>query len=144
MRISIFYLQNVHLHKRGKTCLVFFSVPEFKILVLLSYYTFFGIVQLINATITINENAAYRDDLFKYLGCQLTGYDPVCEEFRRQSEKHLKPGLNGVSYSLFTFVTWVNLLFAIEGEDVKWLIQKATSYYHFIVKAPIHKGLSSN
>ena len=62
--------------------------------------------------------------LFKYFACQLGGYDPMCEDIRRQFEKHLKPGLNGVSYFLFAFITWVHLLFAITGEDVKWLIQK--------------------
>jgi len=99
-------------------------VPEVKILILLSYYIIFGIVQLINITITINEANPFRDDLFKYFACQLGGYDPMCEDIRRQFEKHLKPGLNGVSYFLFAFITWVHLLFAITGEDVKWLIQK--------------------
>ena len=142
--VYIFYLQNARLHKRGKTCLAIFSVPEFKILILLSYYTLFGIVQLINVTITINQAAPFRDDLFRYLECQLTGYDPVCEDIRHQFEKHLKPGLNGVSYFQFGFATWVNLLFAIKGEDVKWLIQKVTSCYHLIIKTPLHKGLSSS
>ena len=128
----IFYLQNAHLHERGKSCLVFFSVPEFKILVLLSYYILFGIVQLINATITINQTAPFRDNLFKYFECQLTGYDPACDDIKHQFEKLLKPGLNGVSYLLFAFLTWVNLLFAIRGEDVKWLIQKVTSCCHMI------------
>ena len=32
------YLQKVGLHKRGKACLIIFSVPEVKILTSLSYY----------------------------------------------------------------------------------------------------------
>ena len=132
------------MHKRGKACLVFFSVPEVKILILLSYYILFGIVLLTHVTITINESVPFRDDLFKYFECQLTGYDPVCEDLRCQFEKHLKPGLNGVTYFLVAFVTWVNLLFAIKGEDIKWLIQKLISCYHLIVKPPLHEIIISS
>ena len=138
----IFHLQNAQLHKRGKACLAFFSVPEVKILILLSYYTLFGIVQLINATIAINQSAPFWNDLLEYVGCQLTGYDPICEDIRREFERHLKPGLNVVSYIQFGFATWVNLLFAIKGEDVKWLMQKITLCYNIII-ASLYKHLFS-
>ena len=137
------YLQKVGLHKRGKACLIILSVPEVKILTSLSYYIVFGIVQLVNLTITINEATAFQDDLFRYFECQLTGYDPVCEDLRRQFEEHLKPELNALSYSLFAFITWVNLLFAISKEDVKWLMQKVISCYHYlIVKILLHHEAS--
>ena len=113
--------------------MAFFSVPEVKILILLSYYTLFGIVQLINATIAINQSAPFWKDFFEYVECNLTGYNPICEDIRREFEKHLKPGLNVVSYIQFGFATWVNLLFAVKGEDVKWLIQKVTSCYYMII-----------
>ena len=132
------------LHKRGKTCLVFFSVPEVKILILLSYYILFGILLLIHVTITINKAIPFRNDLNKYLECQLTGYDPICEDIRRQFEKHLKPGLNGPSYFLIAFVTWVNLLFAVKSEDVKWLMQKLMSCCHLIVKPPFRETIVFN
>ena len=136
------YLQN-GLHKRGKTCLAFFSVPEVKILTLLSYYMVFGVVELLNLTISLNNATPFLNDLFKYFECQLMGYDPVCEDRRRQFETHLKPELNGVSYFLFALITWVNLLFAIRGDDMKWLIQKVT-YYYLIVKARFHEAGSSS
>ena len=119
-------------------------MPEVKLFLLLSYYIVFGVVQLVIITIGINEANPFRDDLFKYFACQLSGYDPVCEDIRRQFEKHLKPELNGVSYFLFACITWIHLLFAIKGEDVKWLIQKVISYYRLIAKAPLHKVGSSN
>ena len=95
-------------------------------------------------TITIDEAIPFRNDLFKYLECQLTGYDPICEDIRRQFEKHLKPGLNGLSYFLIAFITWVNLLFAIKGEDVKCLIQKLMSCYHLITKPPFREIILLN
>ena len=140
----ILLIQYAGLHKRGKTCLVFFSVPEVKILILLSYFTLSGIVLLTHVTVTINNAIPFRDDLLKYFECQLTGYDPSCEDIRREFEKHLKPGLNILTYFLISFITWVNLLFAIKGEDVKFLIQKVTSCYRVIVKANGHEISSSS
>ena len=119
--------------------MAFFSVPEVKILTVLSYYIVFGFMQLINITITVNEASPFRDDLCKYFECQLTGYNPACEDIRRQLEKHLKPGLTALCYILFAFVTWVNLLFAIHREDIKSLMQKLTSCY-FIVKTSIYEA----
>ena len=82
---------------------------------------------MVNATVSINEATPFRDDLFQYFECELTGYDPVREDIRRQFEKHFKLELNALSYALFAFITWVNLLFAISKEEVEWLIQKVTS-----------------
>ena len=123
----VIYLQNANLHNRGKACLVFFSVPKVKILTMLSYYTTFGIVQLVNVTITINDTTPFQNELFRYFECELTGYDPICEDIRGQFEEYIKPELNGLSYSLFAFITWVNLLFAINRTDVKWLTHKVMS-----------------
>ena len=91
-------------------------------------------MQLINITITINEAGPFRDDVFRYFECQLSGYNPTCEDIRREFEKHLKPGLNGLSFALFGMLTWVNLLFAVTSEDVKWLTQKIKSCHHVIMK----------
>ena len=131
------YLQsNNGLFKRGSGCFIIkFSVPEIKILILLSYFIVFGIVSLVNLTITINEADPFLHDLLNYFTCQLDGYNPECEEFRRQFEKHLKPGLNGTSYLLIGLCTWVHVLIATKAQDYKWLNQKVVSLYHSVVKA---------
>lgn len=97
----------------------------------------FGIVSLVNVTITINEADPFLDDLFKYFACQLSGYDPKCEEFRQQFEQHLKPGLNGASYLLLGLNTWVHILIATKRQDYQWLMQKAVSWYRMIIKVPL-------
>ena len=96
---------------------------------------------LIHITLTINNAVPFRKDLLNYFECQLTGYDPVCEDIRRQFEEHLKPELNAVSYFLIAFITWVNLLFAITGEDVKWLI---TPCCHLIAKVSFYEMTTSS
>ena len=111
-------------------------MPEIKILILLGYFIVFGIVSLVNLTITLNEADPFLHDLLNYFACQLGGYKPECEEFRREFEKHLKPGLNGTTILLIGLYTWVHVLIATKAHDYKWLNQKMVSFYHLIVKAP--------
>ena len=116
-------MQSNGLVKRGKTCFAInFTVPEVKVLILLSYFVVFGIVSLVNLTITLNEANPFLDDLFKYFACQLGGYNPKCEDFRQQFEKHLKPGLNGSTYLLLGLITWIHILIATKAQDYKWLM----------------------
>ena len=138
LTICIFHLQSNGLVKRGKGCFAInLTVPEIKVLILLSYFVVFGIVSLVNLTITLNEANPFIDDLFKYFACQLNGYDPKCEKFRRQLEKHLKPELNGSSFLLLGLITWVHILIATKAHDYKWLMQKMMSCYHSVVKVPL-------
>ena len=129
MSLLHIFIQSYGLFKRGKTRCINFSVPEVKILILLSYFIAFGIMSLINLSVSINEANPFLDDLFRYFACQLGGFDPMCEDIRRQFERHLKPGLNGVTYLLIGLITWVYLLFAIQSQDVKKLARKITTYY---------------
>ena len=85
-------------------------------------------MSLVNFSVSINEANPFLDDLFRYFACQLGGFDLMCEDIRRQFEKHLKPGLNGVTYLLIGLITWVYLLFAIQSHDVKRLAQRIKLY----------------
>ena len=123
-------MQRHGLFKRGKGCCINFSVPEVKVLILLSFFIVFGIISLATFSVTINEADPFLDDLFRYFTCQLGGFDPMCEDIRRQFEKHLKPGLNGVTFLLIGSITWVYLLFAIQSRDVKKLARKITICYY--------------
>ena len=82
-----------------------------------------------NFSVSINEADPFLDDLFRYFTCQLGGNDPMCEDIRRQFEKHLNPGLNGMTNLLIGLITWVYLLFAIQFHDVKKLAGKITTCY---------------
>ena len=142
----IFYPQSKNglLKREGGCFAIKLSVPEIKILILLGYFIVFGIVSLVNLTITLNEADPFLDDLLNYFACQLGGYNPECEEFRRQFEKHLKPGLNGASYLLLGLNTWVHILIATKAQDYRWLMQKIASLYHLIAKIPLQITASSS
>ena len=119
----IIFSQSSGLLQRGKGYCIKFSVPEVKILIFLSYFIIFGIMTLVNFSIAINQINPFYDDLYRYFDCQLGGFDPMCEDIRRQIERHLKPELNGVTFVLFGLITWVYLLFTIQAHDVKRLVQ---------------------
>ena len=122
--MHIYFLQNYGLLKEGKTCYINFSVPEVKILILLSGFIVFGVVLLVDISFFINQANPFLDDLYKYFTCQLGGFDPMCEDIRRQFEKHLHPELYAMTYLLMGLITVVYLLFAIQAQDVKKLIQR--------------------
>ena len=82
-------------------------MPEVKILIVMSYFIIFGTLSLVNIGVGIDENEAFLDDVFKYASCQLGGYNPLCEDIRRQFEKHLYPKLNVVAFLSFGLLSWV-------------------------------------
>ena len=118
------------MRSRGKYSCISFSVPEVKILIILSCYSIFGILSLVNLSVSIYEANPFLDDLLRYFACQLGGLNPMCEDIRHEFEKHLKPGLNGVTYFSLELFSWMYLLFAIQGQDIKRLSQRTASCYN--------------
>ena len=137
-------LQNYGLVKRGKNC-INFSVPEVKMLMLVSSFFIYGIITLVILRISIvNQSQAFFDDIIKYAICQLGGLNPMCEDIRQQFEKHLHPELEVADNVCFALVTWMYLLFAIQVQDIKRLLQGVVSCYHGIAKVLSLKANSSS
>ena len=124
------FLQNYGLFKRGKVHCINFSVPEVKILILLSYFIILGTLSLVNFTVSIKNTSLFLDDVYRYFACQLSGINPECEVIRQHFEKHLKPELNGATSFTLGLIPWVYLLFIIQGQDVKRLLQRITLCYN--------------
>lgn len=124
------FLQSYGLFKQGRIRCINFSVPEVKILILLSYFIILGIMSLVNFSVSLNEANPLLDDFVRYFTCQLGGFNPMCEDIRRQFRKHLKPELNGVTYFLTGLIPWVYLMFTVQGENVKRLFQRIRAWYH--------------
>ena len=128
------------LFKRGSSYCINFSVPEVKILILLSYFIIFGIIALVNFSVSINKVNPLLNDLFRYFVCQLGGFDPMCEDIRRQFERHLKPELSGTTYLLSSLITWAYLLFIIRGttQNIKRLVHGISLHYSARTKLSIN------
>ena len=124
------FLQSYGLFRQGRTHCINFSVPEVKILILLSYFTILGTLSLVNFTVSIMNASPFLDGVFRYFACQLGGFNPMCEDIRRQFEKYLKPELNGATYFTLGLIPWVYLLFAIQVENIKRFFQTIKVCYN--------------
>ena len=116
--------------KQGRNHCINFSVPEVKILILLSFFIILGTLSLVNFTISLKNANPFLDDVFRYFSCQLGGFNPMCEDIRQHFRKHLKPELNGATYFTVGLIPWVYLLFTIQVENVKRLFQKIKVCYN--------------
>ena len=136
-------LQNYGLVKRGRNC-INFSVPEVKILIVVSCFIVFATVALVNLGVSTDESEAFLDDVFRYTTCQLGGYNPMCEDIRQQFKKHLYPELDIITYLCLGLLSWIYLLFAIQIQDIKRLLQGMLSCYHGIAKVSSSKTKSTS
>ena len=109
-------------------CGTSFGIPEVKMLLLLSYFIIAGVVALISFAIDIENTDLFLEELINYFNCHLGGDDLTCEEFRQRFEDYNNTKLGNISILLMSLITWVNLLFAIHTQDVKWIIQKMKSF----------------
>ena len=114
--------------KRDNGQCITFSVPEVKILLLLCYCIAIGVLSLINLTVGVDDTDLFLKDLTNYFVCHLSGDDPMCEQFRQEFEKHDHVKMNAFTYFLIALITWVDLLYAIHSQDVKWLIKRIKSF----------------
>ena len=59
---------------------------------------------------------------------------PMCEDIRQEFEKHVCPELDYVTCPCLGLLSWIYLLFAIQVQDIKRLLQGIVSCYHGIAK----------
>ena len=128
--VFFYHLQKQLLFKKRNSkffsYFISFSVPEVKILILSCYIIIFGIVALINLSISIRDLNIFLDSLLDYFACQARGYSAsnTCHEEYEEFEKYLKPELNMVTYLLLGLIPWSNLLFAIQVSDIRKAMHK--------------------
>ena len=109
-------------------------MPEVKILILLSCFIISGILTLVHLGFAINDTELLLDEIFKYITCQLGGYNPMCEDIRHQFEKHLHPELHVATALSLGLLSWVYLLFAVQVQDIKRVLQGMATFCHAIAK----------
>ena len=127
-------LQNHGLVKRGNNC-INFTVPEVKILILLSCFIISGTLTLVLLGLIINDTELLLDDIFKYITCQLGGYNPMCEDIRHQFEKYIHPELRGaVAVSLGLLSGAYLFFFTLQVQDIKRVLQGMATFCHVIAK----------
>ena len=91
----------------------------------------FGIVALVNLSISIRDADIILDKLLDYFTCQARGNSTnnSCDVEYEELDSYLKPELNGITYFLLGLVPWSNLLFAIQVSDIKKAMRKVARIY---------------
>ena len=123
--INIINIQWQHYNlfkKRKYCCTIKFTVPEVKVLLILCYMVLLGTVVLLNYVIWNNASEKIVHDEIEYFKCQLFGDDPTCESIRHSRsflESVILPHVNKVVFITVALFSWVQLLLAIQFQDVK-------------------------
>ena len=134
-RLFNYLFQKQQLFKKQSSkwfCYIKFSVPEVKVLIISCYFIIFGITALVNVSITVRDGDIAMFKLLVYFTCQAAGYNgtDTCAGERDDLESHLKPELNAATYFLLGLVPWLNLLFAIQVQDIKRALHRILAILH--------------
>jgi len=92
-----------------------------KILIIFCYYVLLGVIVLTTFTITTQNATLLADAVADYWQCEITGVEPEnsCDRLRDLLEALTYPGLTAVSYILLGIFPAVNLIFAVNIEEIK-------------------------
>lgn len=110
------------------------SAPEAKSIILLAYYIAFMAISIVFIGKSIENVRIFRENLYAYFICQLHGDDPVCEVFQEGYYKHQSPHyLTSALFFMMGLINWINLIFAIQIQDMKIIISKISAkvYCHY-------------
>ena len=95
------------------------DTAERKILIIFCYYVILGVIVLITFSFATRNDDRLLEEITGYFTCELPGIDPQnpCDRSRYQSL--LNPELNCISYILLGLFPVVNLIFAVNAEEIK-------------------------
>ena len=132
MKFKFFFLLQTYglvKHEKRK-CSMKFSVPEIKILILLSYFYLLGTFFVIYYSIVFREDHVFFSFFLEYITCQLLGENPECEGLRKEFEMHFHPEPGVVLIFLLAILPWFYSMLFIEINDFRNIIQRISSCYH--------------
>lgn len=94
------------------------------------YFLLFGLITSIYTGTTIREAPVHIDNLYAYLLCQLRGDNPACRKFQDKYLEHQSPHLTSAVFIMMGLITWVNLLFVVQYQDIKQVAAKISKVFY--------------
>ena len=104
-----------------------FSTPEAKTVILLAFYVIFLSISIVFVGKGISNSRPFRENLFAYFICQSNGDDPACHIFQEEYYKYESSGLTSAVFIMIGLINWINLIFAIQIQDIKIIVSKVSS-----------------
>ena len=95
------------------------DTAERKILIIFCYYVLLGVIALITFTLATRDNGRLLEEITGYFRCEFTGIDAQNPCDRSRYQALLNPELNCISYILLGIFPVVNLVFAVNVEELK-------------------------
>jgi len=112
---------------------------------LLAYYVIFLTTSLVFIGKSIESVRLFRENLFAYFICQLHGDNPACYTFQEEYYKHQSPPhLTSVVFVMMGLINWINLIFAIQFQDIKIVISKISAKAHCFYGTSTQLTFTSN
>ena len=100
------------------------TTPEFKLLLLFSYYVLFGVLFLTTSTLIVRNYDDIYEAMEQYSVCQASGDTDRCDYIRDELDTLNYPGLLNTCYILMAILNITNLIFVLQFRDIKYQVKK--------------------
>jgi len=111
---------------------------------LLTFYMIFLSVSVVFVGRGISNARPFSENLFAYFICQSHGDDPACRVFQEEYYKYESAELTSVDFIMIGLINWINLLFAVQFQDIKSIASKIKAKLYCAYERSIELTLSSS
>ena len=95
------------------------ETAEKKILIIFCYDVILGVIVLTTFTLATKNEQRFREEITLYFTCESLGTEMNCASQRSSYQALLYPALNCLSFVLLGIFPAINLIFAVNTEELK-------------------------
>ena len=101
-------------------------------MILLAFYLISLSISIVLVGKGISNSQRFRENLFAYFTCQSNGDDPACYHFQEEYYKYESSQLTSAVFIMIGLLNWINLIFAVQIQDIKIIVSKVSSTILFL------------
>ena len=105
------------------------ETAEKKILIIFCYYVILGVIALTTFTLATKNEQRVGEEITLYFTCESLGTEMNCASQRSSYQALLYPALNCLSYVLLGIFPAINLIFAVNIEELKQWCCRARRFH---------------
>ena len=120
------------------------DTAETKILIIFCYYVILGVITLTTPTLATKNGQRVAEEITLYFTCESLGTEMNCDSQRSSYQALLNPALNCLSYILLGIFPAVNLIFAVNTEELKQWCCRACRFHFFSVNGELSNAASAS
>ena len=120
------------------------DTAEKKILIIFCYYVILGVITLTTFTLATKNGQRFGEEITLYFTCESLGAEMNCDSQRSAYQALLNPALNCLSYILLGIFPAINLLFAVNTEELKQWCCRARRFHLFSVNGELSNAASAS